>query len=84
MSTMASATVGNMYRVKPFFDTKAEIVSNTTMYKVKKYESGLTGISVSSIVACGFVFLLKLTLAGLTQDLGLDSSDSLTKPCAVR
>ncbi|KAK7113711.1 aminoacyl tRNA synthase complex-interacting multifunctional protein 2-like isoform X2 [Littorina saxatilis] len=44
VAQQGSGTVPKMYRVKPFFDTNAEIVSNVAMYKVKKFESDTTGI----------------------------------------
>ena len=47
-SAVAQSERGKMYRVKPFFDTSAEIISNVAMYKVKKYVEDTTGILVST------------------------------------
>ena len=47
-SAVAQSERGKMYRVKPFFDTSAEIISNVAMYKVKKFVEDTTGILVST------------------------------------
>ena len=49
-SAVARCESVKMYRVKPYFDSSAEIISNVAMYKVKKIVDDTTGIMVST---CG-------------------------------
>lgn len=47
-SAVAQSETGQMYRVKPFFDSSAEIISNVAMYKVQNIQNDTTGILVSA------------------------------------
>lgn len=62
-SAVAQSERGKMYRLKPFFDTSAEIISNVAMYKVKKFVEDTTGILVSTSTSkCKLFFQNSFTI----------------------